>query len=125
MKNYEKYAKKIREYKGSDFCDDFVKPYILKSDSCSNLSCDVCHMRKMLWLLEEYEEPEIDWSKVAVDTLILVRDNENGIWKRRYFAKYVNRVVYTWSDGRTSWTTSGTNAWKYAKLAESEEGGAE
>ena len=28
MKNYEKYADEIREYKGTHFCKDFVEPYI-------------------------------------------------------------------------------------------------
>lgn len=32
MKNYEKYADEIREYKGFNFCKDFVKPYILESN---------------------------------------------------------------------------------------------
>ena len=124
MKNYEKYADKIREYKGSDICEDVVKPYILKSDSCGNLSCGVCHMLQMIWLLEDYEEPEepkTDWSKVKVDTPILVRDTEHEDWYRRYFSKYVNGAVCAWDNGYTSWTASDDCAWKYAKLAESEE----
>lgn len=121
MKNYEKYADKIREYKGSDFCEDVVKPYILKSDNCNGLSCGVCHMKQMLWFLEDYEEPEVDWSEVEVDTPILVRDSEDGIWERRYFAKYESGVVCAWGDGRTSWNEVVVIGWKYAKLAESEE----
>lgn len=127
MKNYEKYAEKIKEYKGLDFCEEVVKPYILKSDNCSGLTCDVCHMRKMIWLLEEYEEPEVDWNNVKVDTPILVRDNENIAWMRRHFAKYENGAVYAWREALTSWTASHDDDmtwWKYAKLAESEEGGA-
>lgn len=30
----------------------------------------------------------IDWSKIAVDTPVFVRDSENDVWKCRYFAKY-------------------------------------
>ena len=66
----------IRGYKGTHFCKDFVEPYILKSDSCDGLSCGVCHMLQMIWLLEDYKEPETDWSKVKVDTPILVRQVE-------------------------------------------------
>lgn len=121
MKNYEKYAGKIREYEGSSFCDEFIKPHILNISDCSRVHCSACRMLQTIWLLEDYEEPEVDWSKVEVDTPILVRDNENGIWKRRYFAKYENRVVYTWSDGRTSWNEVVVIGWKFAKLAESEE----
>ena len=126
MKNYEKYADEIREYKGDSICPDLIEPYILKSINakCINTSCPKCHLYRTIWLLEEYEEPETDWSKVAVDTPILVRDNENAEWIRRHFAKYENGDVYAWRDAYTSWTTSYTDdvtRWKYAKLAESEE----
>lgn len=124
MKNYEKYADEIKEYKGENFCADFVKPHILKSRGCTNTSCDQCEMLQTIWLLEEYKEPEIDWSNVKVDTPILVRDNENAEWIRRHFAKYENGDVYAWRDAYTSWTTlypDDVTRWKYAKLAESEE----
>ena len=122
MKNYEKYADKIREYLSDNvFCTEFVEPYILKSDNCNNLSCSVCNVIQMLWLLEEYEEPETDWSKVKVDTPILVRQGKNGEWLERHFAKYENGDVYAWVDGQTSWTGADEIKWKYAKLAESEE----
>lgn len=125
MKNYEKYANKIGSYNGYNFCYDFIIPHVFKSKvQCSETNCSACKMLQMIWLFEECEEseePKTDWSKVEVDTPILVRDNENGIWKRRYFAKYENRVVYTWSDGRTSWNEVVVIGWKFAKLAESEE----
>ena len=74
--------------------------------------------------MEEYKEPEVDWSKVKVDTPILVRQTEDGEWLRRHFAKYEGGIVYTWKDALTSWTVlhdEDVTAWKYAKLAESEE----
>lgn len=37
----------------------------------------------------------VDWSKVAVDTPILVRDNIFSKWAKRYFAKYENGRVYS------------------------------
>ena len=65
---------------------------------------------------------EVDWSQVAVDTPILVKDSESeAAWKNRYFAKYVNGVVYTWMMGRTSWSADNDDdvfAWNIAKLAE-------
>ena len=122
MKNYEKYAEEIREYKGENFCADFVKPHILKSRGCTNTSCDQCKMLQTIWLLEEYKEPEVDWSKVEVDTPILVRDYEDIEWAKKYFAKYEDGKIYAWDSGRTSWTANGyTTSWKCAKLAESEE----
>ena len=127
MKNYEKYADEIKKYKGYDFCRNFVLPRVLKSSNClgnNDLQCSSCHMKQMLWLLEEYEEPEVDWNNVKVDTPILVRDSENQEWIRRHFAKYKNGSVYTWCEGLTSWTASDdydVTWWKYAKLAKSEE----
>ena len=123
MKNYEKYADEIKRYDDKDFCNDFVKPYILKSRGCTNTSCDQCKMLQTIWLLEDYEEPkepEVDWSKVEVDTPILVRCSEDGLWMRRYFAKYENGIVYTWKDGHTSWTEDSMTGWACGKLAETE-----
>ena len=123
MKNYEKYADKIRKCNGLHVCADFIKPNILKSEDCE-IDCTKCRMLQMMWLLEEYEEPETDWSKVGVDTPILVRICEDGEWLKKYFAKYEDGHVYAWSSGCTSWTAANdksVSAWPYAKLAESEE----
>lgn len=120
MKNYEKYADEIREYDGDDFCCSFIRPYILKADNCSDMPCSRCQMLQTLWLLEDCEESEVDWSKVKVDTPLLVRNYINGEWSKRYFAKYEDGKVYTWINGRTSWNETGIYAWKYAKLAEPE-----
>ena len=125
MKNYEKYADEIREYECNNFCDGFTKPYILKKDSCDSISsCEKCRMLQMLWLMEEYKEPETDWSKVAVDTPILVRNDERDNWTKRYFAKYEHSEVFVWVGGRTSWNETNMLAWNYAKLAD-EKGGVE
>lgn len=63
----------------------------------------------------------VDWSKVKVDTPVFVRDSENDVWKCRYFAKYEYEKVYTWVDGRTSWSNKIADVpvcWKYVQLAE-------
>ena len=62
----------------------------------------------------------VDWSKVKVDTPILVRLNDES-WLCRYFADFKNGIVYTWSGGATSWSVSKReymDAWSFAKLAE-------
>ena len=122
MKNYEKYADEIRECNGPHFCSDFIMPNILKSEDC-DIDCTKCRMLQVLWLLENYEEPETDWSKVEVDTPILVRNDDYATtsWLRRYFAEYDDGVVYAWNCGCTSWSETVMNPWNYAKLAESEE----
>lgn len=63
----------------------------------------------------------VDWSKVAVDTPVLVSfDGYN--WFKKYFAKVQNDTVYTWDNGATSWSVSNkeycVTSWRYAKLAE-------
>ena len=128
MKNYEKYADEIKKYKVSKcgcFCNEFVMPNILKSEDCGGLDCVACFMLQTIWLLENYEEPEppkVDWSKVKVDTPILVRHTEDEKWCKRHFAKCDKYgLVYTWKSGRTSWTEEDLSVWNYAKLAESEE----
>ena len=126
MKNYEKYGRELKKYRGGMFCDDYVKPDVLKlkkDDECDH-DCIRCLVLQMLWLLEEYKEPEeleIDWSKIKVDTPILVRQGKNGKWFERHFAKYENGDVYAWIDGQTSWTGADNIKWKYAKLAKDEE----
>ena len=62
----------------------------------------------------------VDWSKVAVDTPVLV-SNDNKEWIKRYFARYEDGNVYCWLNGKTSWTATGELSighWNYAKLAE-------
>lgn len=97
---------------------------------CDNLSKEDCGKQAEDWLFSEYEEPEIDWSKVKVDIPIYVRDCEtdsNGdekTWVPRHFAKFENETVYVWDDGGTSFTVKSEDScssWNYAKLAESEE----
>ena len=64
---------------------------------------------------------EVDWSKVEVDTPILVRDFASEEWRGRYFARYENETIYVWCDGRTSWSAydnSDVDSWEYVKLAE-------
>ena len=126
MKNYEKYADEIKKYEvsnGGYFCDEFIMPHILKKDSCAGINCEHCHILQTIWLLEDYEEPEVDWSKVEVDTPILVRTVEGAEWFKRHFAKYEGGRVFVWNNGKTSWTAHDElmTDWNYAKLAESEE----
>lgn len=63
----------------------------------------------------------VDWSKVAVDTPVLVRDFEGAKWEKRYFAFFKNGKVNTWCGGATSWSSDNiidTISWRHAKVAE-------
>ena len=123
MKNYEKYADELKKYDAEELCTKLIRPIILKKDSCPSANCKMCCRLMMLWMAEEYkpEPPKVDWSKVEVDTPILVRPRLDGRWEKRHFAEYKNGDVYAWDNGRTSWTEADKIKWKYAKLAENEE----
>lgn len=86
------------------------------------LVCDVEHAVPIIEKWSEEHPPEVDWSKVEVDTPILVKDSEVNFWHKRHFASYKNGQVYTWYNGATSWSGGGgTSCWAYAKLAEETE----
>lgn len=69
--------------------------------------------------IEDYIDV-VDWSKVSVDTPILVKDNYEDCWYKRYFAKYENGVVFVFSCGSTQWSNDGDTLVSYdeAKLAD-------
>ena len=102
------------------------KPIECGECHCDECDCDFrgkkgCKSYLEEWLFSEYKEPEVDWSKVKVDTPILVRDDEGGKWIKRYFARFKYGEVYAWLSGATSWSAVGERCWNYVKLAESEE----
>lgn len=65
-----------------------------------------------------WERREVDWSKISVDTKVLVRNSKEEEWHRRYFAKYEDGCVYCFDNGANSWNSNEISLWKYAKLAE-------
>ena len=78
-------------------------------------------------LLERDFEEIIDWSKVAVDTKILVADfignDDEIVWKKRHFAKYENGKIYAWDTGFTSFTIDSDDlcaSWDFVKLYKEE-----
>lgn len=126
MTNREKFAEQILDIAcgGSKIAVDKAT---LEPTSCYELACRNCLFSfsdagcrgaRKKWANSEYVEPPIDWSKVAVDTPILVRDNSFSKWGKRYFAKYENGSVYAWSNGTTSWSGDRCTPWKLAKLPE-------
>lgn len=130
MTNREKFAEQILDIAcgGGKIAVDKAT---LELAPCYKLACKDCLFSfgngdcrdaRKKWANSEYVEPPIDWSKVAVDTPILVRDSANLEWSKRYFAKYENGSVYSWSDGATLWSSEGyTTAWKLAKLPNKEQ----
>ena len=102
MTNKEKYGNEIIELAARKFGLKNGKPVLCTETKCKD--CDFCEKDSGLckgsaynfreWLNSEYVEPPVDWSKVPVDTPILVRDIESDGWERRYFAKYEDNTVY-------------------------------
>ena len=125
MTNGEKYEKEIVEIaksKEKSICDDFINKIVLPSYGmkCGNM-CIECRTLVYIWLNKEYKEPEVDWSKVKVDTPILVKSSAGDIWFKRHFAKFEDETVYAWDDGRTSFTTEECSGWGIAELADDED----
>lgn len=62
----------------------------------------------------------VDWSKVPVDTKVIVSNEEDGVQFCRYFSDYKNGKVFTWDFGATSWSSLAKEQshWNYARLAE-------
>lgn len=134
MLNREKYAKEIIEIACNGGNIAVVNG---KLENCRKTQCNECNfnggtirdceIKTRKWANSEYVEPiepPVDWSKVPVDTPVLVTDRKDAAeseWKKRYFAKYENGMVYTWANGATSWSGEIVSSWMYAKLAESEE----
>lgn len=125
MTNYEHYKSEIEKIVRMGRCVA-VEENTGKVTSCKQISCSQCRFDScvcdcdaaaLAWADAEYIEPEVDWSKVAVDTPILV-SNDNVHWYRKHFAKYKNGEIYAWNSGQTSYTTDTAWHWEYAKLAE-------
>lgn len=91
---------------------------------CDDCKSESCVLKRLEWLQKEYsetKEQDIDWTKVAVDTPILVSDNEEADekeWYRRYFSHFEKGKVFAFNDGLTGWSSDNCSSWKYAKLAD-------
>lgn len=126
MKNKEKYRDKIIQIAKEDsynFCEQIVRNIILKRFNldCKTTDCSACHILQNIWLEEEYEEPEPDWTKVEVDTPIIIKLRHENTWSKAHFAKFENGTVYSFAYGRTSHTSDGRlYCCEWAKLAEVE-----
>ena len=135
MKNREKYKNELMDViKKEGMLCKFVKKHEVfrmfgkDSESYCKMTCVTCGTALQLWLDEEYEEPEVDWDNVPVDTLVRVRDGEYEKWRLRYFSgffEYDSLKYATWNSGRTSKTAEGTDdftTWRYCELVEDEDG---
>lgn len=134
MINKEKYKEKIFEIacQGSICACVKLNNGILKLQPCRNTYCKACifYSEKVRceevfikWL--EEEATETDWSKVGMDTKILV-SNDGKTWICAHFANYnkSEQLIGAWVFGKTSFTVSDKHNieyYSYAKLYKGDE----
>ena len=137
MNNREKYKDELIETieKDGEICGFMKNHGVFQMfgkdlDSFCEMDCVACGTALQLWLDEEYEETEVDWDNVPVDTLVRVRDFESEEWTLRYFkgidGEYPGSRFVAWDGGSTSKTAYGDYThWKYCELVEDETQGVE
>lgn len=87
--------------------------------NCLFYTSDDCMKAREDWLDQPAIDwdKDIDWSKVPVDTPVLVWSSENCPYKR-YFSGIKDGRFSAYADGRTSWssTTGNICSWNHCKL---------
>jgi hypothetical protein len=132
MTNYERYRESIDLIIQRD--TEEILAFNKKTNEvavCQHLDCEdclfhrstgdcYCNKNAMKWLVAEYTEYKVDWSKIPIDTTVLVSDNEM-YWYNSYFAgvdETGRPLVYP--NGRTSWSNENyykpLEQWNYTKL---------
>lgn len=97
---------------------------------CNDITCnecsflhgsDECEEYIKEWCKSEYIEYETDWSKVPVDTKVLVKSSLESKEIKRYFSRYEYGMVVIYDYGCTSWSGTSESAYIYAELANEED----
>lgn len=131
MTNYEHYKEQIeritrlgREVAMNATTGEIVCCWDIRCNECLFQGSEDanCFQKAFKWADEEYKEPETDWSKVPVDTPVIV-SNDGSFWYNRYFAgvNYKGDPA-VFPDGGTSWSNETLDRefeyFNYIKLAE-------
>ena len=97
-------------------------------NGCIFSKSDNCVKARKRWLDAEKEVPkpidwnnDIDWDHVPVDTPVLVNDDEDNEWRKRYFAGKRSCDYLVWSYGGTSFSGNSKTSWKHCQLARPED----
>lgn len=119
MLNFEKYIDETLDV----IVRDKSCGYLLKiaGKRCLGFDCTNCKEYLKDWLLSEYKKPEVDWSMVKKDSLIIVWDKNTPHTKfLRYFKGIDNdRKIEAYTSGCTSRTSFGVfETWDFAELVE-------
>lgn len=121
--NLEKTVKIVEEIRDIiDFMPGLSCPSIIY---CDTIKQNISKLLDCTNVLSNEVEEEIDWSKVPINTPILVRNDENHEWEIRNFAGYIDNKVCAYNirfyKGTPINCTCGRVSWKYAKLKTAEE----
>ena len=101
-------------------CDNCPLSEQNNKKDCGCSSLELLYPEKAIEIVMNYE-PKVDWTKVPVDTKVLVRDYEEENWTKRHFAKYEDGKIYVYPNGTSSFTNNGeTISWNYCKLYKEE-----
>lgn len=112
MTNAEKYKEEIRNESCYMPCAvNRVKDKRCGSENCSN-ACNTCKEESIEWLMQEYEEPPVDWSKIKPGTKVWVRNSDAASWNLREFALYYDDKIWCYDNG---WQTS-MQCWNCGRL---------
>lgn len=128
MTNYESVEPdKVKDIFAEAFAVNKETGEVLK---CFKLPCGLCLFRgngcgdaRRKWLDQPAFDPEkdIDWSKVPVDTPVLVWNTDTDTECRRHFCELKcaePRIFRTFAIGKTSWTAyeCDRSDWEHCKL---------
>lgn len=99
MTNAEKYKEEIRNESYFTACAvNRIKNKRDSSERCS-YDCNVCKTESIAWLMQEYEEPPVEWNKVKSGTMVWVRNSDAQSWSLREFAMYHDNRIWCYEDG--------------------------
>lgn len=132
MTNKEKYSEILEKYFNKiencikdttqdsmetiNFCEEFIRPTVLKKDSCIGMNCNLCNLYFDKWLRQECDE---SFESCQKDELIKVRLRPEDPWALRYFSHYDEHTkkIHTYIQGFNSKNNSGrhTAKWNYGE----------
>ena len=95
---------------------DKLEPMVCTKEHCKDcLNCGTngrCKDKEKTvildWMNEEYIDPaeRIDWSKIAIDTPMLVRNEESDTWENAHYEGWKMNGIYVLPNGSTKFTQS-------------------
>lgn len=113
MKNKEKYIDLIIDCFANGISCQFARGAV--KINCNITSCSECHSKVKRWLESEVE---IDWSKVPIDTPVIVWNNGMSKYNRYFAGLSDDGSILTFINGGTKWSSKDERcAWDNAELA--------